>query len=127
MSAPDARTAAVPAILPLFPLRSVLFPGGKLMLKVFEARYLDLVALIDAWPPAILQMLKQPTPASSLTWTVEFPAVDDLQLAAESNPWWQYRAITESAQNGYAHISAHIWGQGGRLVAISRQTATVFA
>jgi Lon protease-like protein len=30
--------------LPLFPLRSVLFPGGLLALKVFEARYLDLVS-----------------------------------------------------------------------------------
>jgi Lon protease-like protein len=30
--------------LPLFPLRSVLFPGGRLSLKVFEARYLDLVS-----------------------------------------------------------------------------------
>jgi uncharacterized protein len=31
------------AALPLFPLRAVLFPGGQLGLKVFEARYLDLV------------------------------------------------------------------------------------
>jgi len=30
--------------LPLFPLQSVLFPGGQLSLKVFEARYLDLVS-----------------------------------------------------------------------------------
>ncbi len=30
--------------LPLFPLQSVLFPGGLLMLKIFEARYLDLIA-----------------------------------------------------------------------------------
>jgi len=30
--------------LPLFPLQAVLFPGGLLNLKVFEARYLDLVA-----------------------------------------------------------------------------------
>lgn len=29
--------------LPLFPLQSVLFPGGLLSLRVFEARYLDLV------------------------------------------------------------------------------------
>ena len=29
--------------LPLFPLRSVLFPGASLPLKVFEARYLDLI------------------------------------------------------------------------------------
>jgi len=31
------------AALPLFPLRSVLFPGATLHLKIFEARYLDLV------------------------------------------------------------------------------------
>jgi Lon protease-like protein len=31
------------AALPLFPLQSVLFPGGLLVLKVFEARYLDLM------------------------------------------------------------------------------------
>lgn len=31
------------AALPLFPLQAVLFPGGLLALKVFEARYLDLV------------------------------------------------------------------------------------
>ena len=29
--------------LPLLPLQSVLFPGGLLVLKVFEARYLDLM------------------------------------------------------------------------------------
>ena len=29
--------------LALFPLRTVLFPGGLLMLKVFEARYLDMI------------------------------------------------------------------------------------
>ncbi len=33
-----------PAELALFPLNSVLFPGGLLRLKVFEARYLDLVS-----------------------------------------------------------------------------------
>jgi Lon protease-like protein len=42
---PGADDAPGPiADLPLFPLRSVLFPGGLLALKVFEARYLDLVA-----------------------------------------------------------------------------------
>ncbi len=30
--------------LPLFPLQAVLFPGGLLRLKVFEARYLDLIS-----------------------------------------------------------------------------------
>lgn len=36
-------TSAELRSLPLFPLRTVLFPDGLLSLKVFEARYLDLV------------------------------------------------------------------------------------
>src|SRR5436853_6839289 len=32
-----------PATLPLFPLKTVLFPGGPLPLRIFEARYLDMV------------------------------------------------------------------------------------
>jgi Lon protease-like protein len=32
------------ATLPLFPLQTVLFPGGRLALKVFEARYMDMVS-----------------------------------------------------------------------------------
>jgi uncharacterized protein len=34
----------VPIELPLFPLKTVLFPGGALSLRVFEPRYLDMVA-----------------------------------------------------------------------------------
>jgi len=30
--------------IPLFPLHTVLFPGGSLRLKVFEARYMDMVS-----------------------------------------------------------------------------------
>lgn len=37
---PDNSTTDVP----LFPLQAVLFPGGLLSLKVFEARYLDLMS-----------------------------------------------------------------------------------
>jgi uncharacterized protein len=32
--------------LPLFPLSTVLFPGGPLNLRIFEARYLDMVASV---------------------------------------------------------------------------------
>jgi uncharacterized protein len=42
MSAEPAGPAAIE--LSLFPLGSVLFPGGLLGLKVFEARYLDLIS-----------------------------------------------------------------------------------
>ena len=32
-----------PNQLPLFPLGTVLFPGGRLSLRIFEPRYLDLI------------------------------------------------------------------------------------
>jgi len=37
-AAPESATA-----VPLFPLHTVLFPGGPLPLRIFEARYLDMV------------------------------------------------------------------------------------
>lgn len=43
----DASSSTPPATrlqLPLFPLRSVLFPGGLLPLQIFEMRYLDMIA-----------------------------------------------------------------------------------
>jgi hypothetical protein len=36
-------TTTALATLPLFPLNTVLFPGGRLPLRVFEARYMDMV------------------------------------------------------------------------------------
>ncbi|MEC9300381.1 MAG: LON peptidase substrate-binding domain-containing protein, partial [Pseudomonadota bacterium] len=30
--------------IPLFPLRVVMFPGGRLDLQIFERRYIDLVS-----------------------------------------------------------------------------------
>ena len=32
------------AVLPLFPLNTVLFPGGPLKLRIFEPRYLDMIS-----------------------------------------------------------------------------------
>jgi uncharacterized protein len=37
------RERAVTADLPLFPLNTVLFPGGLLPLRIFETRYVDMV------------------------------------------------------------------------------------
>lgn len=53
MGAPDPREA-----LPLFPLQTVLFPGGLLSLKVFEARYLDLMGrcLREAQPFGVVAL-----------------------------------------------------------------------
>ena len=39
-----ASPDAAPREIALFPLRNVLFPGGLLQLRIFEARYLDLMS-----------------------------------------------------------------------------------
>ena len=82
-----------------------------------------LLALVDAWPPAVLSHLSRPASGSSLTWTIEFmqPAP-----ALHSLDWCQYRALIEHAQDGYGHIAASLWAPSGELLAISRQTVVVF-
>ncbi|MFY9511252.1 MAG: LON peptidase substrate-binding domain-containing protein [Rubrivivax sp.] len=64
------------AALPLFPLRSVLFPGTVLHLKVFEARYLDLVSsCLRSGTPFGVVCLKQGGEVARSGQTVELEEV----------------------------------------------------
>ena len=82
-----------------------------------------LICLIDAWPPTVLQMLRWPAPASTMSWNVEF-----IHPHGELNPqdWFAYQATTRQAADGYAHTEANIWDAQGELIAISRQAVAVF-
>jgi acyl-CoA thioesterase len=91
-----------------------------------EARPLSeahILALVDTWPPALLPYLSKPTPASSLTWTIEFIQP---QPALTTLDWCTYHVVIEHARDGYGHTAATLWTPAGELVAISRQTVTVF-
>lgn len=82
-----------------------------------------LILLIDAWPPAVLQMLRWPAPASSMSWHMDF--VDtDLMIAPDD--WLAYQVDTRQASNGYAQVEANVWDQKQNLLVLSRQTVTVF-
>ncbi|WP_299078480.1 thioesterase family protein [uncultured Paraglaciecola sp.] len=83
-----------------------------------------LVALIDIWPPTVLQMLKVPAMASTMSWNLEFIHPHQ-KIAGED--WFAYQAQTRQAVDGYAHTEANIWDKHGELVAISRQVVAVFA
>ncbi len=82
-----------------------------------------LLALVDAWPPAVLPHLSAPAPGSTLTWTIEF-----VQPMSELSTldWCLYRAQIEHARDGYGHVAAALWSPAGELLAISRQTVAVF-
>lgn len=41
--------------------------------------------------------------------------------------WCQYCAQIDYARDGYGHVAAALWNGAGDLLAISRQTVTVFA
>ena len=84
-----------------------------------EAHY---VTLLDAWPPAILPLIKKPAPASSMTWFAQF--VQPLPLF--QNNWMLYRAEIAHAANGYGQTQAHIWNASGELLMVSSQTVAVF-
>lgn len=83
-----------------------------------------LVAIIDMWPPAVIQMLRWPAPASTMTWNLEFIHPHN---TFKNDEWFAYQATTRQASSGYAHTEANVWDESGALVAISRQSIAVFA
>lgn len=95
---------------------------GETQVSVIDEAHI--LALVDAWPPALLPQLSSPAPGSSLTWTIEF-----VQPVAEltTDDWCLYRAQIEYARDGYGHVAAQLWTSTGQLIAISRQTVAVFA
>lgn len=88
-----------------------------------ECSLMQLLALIDAWPPATLPWLTSPAPASTLCWTLEL-LTDHLEAAADD--WWSYLAHIDAAADGYGHIQAKVHDKNGILVALSRQTVALF-
>jgi acyl-CoA thioesterase len=81
------------------------------------------IALVDAWPPAVLQHLKKPAPASSMSWSLEMVHPRPAMAADEA---LLYRATIDQVGGGYGHTHATVWTQQGELVALSRQVVTVF-
>lgn len=85
-----------PFELPLFPLQSVLFPGGLLGLKVFEARYLDLVT----------DCLREGTPFGvvALTQGAEVRGTSKTPVAFQSVGCQAELIDVDSAQPGILHV-----------------------
>lgn len=83
----------------------------------------EFLALLDIWPAGVFPVLKTPAPGSSLSWYVTLLGEIDFQRL----DWMKYKVFTDHAENGYATEYAHIWNANDQLIAISRQTVTIFA
>lgn len=88
-----------------------------------EMTVADLMVAFDMWPPGVLPMFKTMAPASSLTWHVTY--VHPLQ--SQMQDWLKYKVVTDYASDGYSTEHAYLWDTENRLIAIARQTVTVFA
>lgn len=83
-----------------------------------------LLGLVDAWPPAVLPMLTERAPASTLTWTIDL--IHPLPPIA-GDEWLFYRAVVDHVRDGYNQAEARLWTRDGALLALSRQTVAIFA
>ena len=110
----------MPTGLPIFPLNTVLFPGGALSLRIFERRYLDLVrdcardgagfgvCLIlegrEAGEPAL------PAAVGTLARITDFCTLPDglLGISAEGGERFQV-ATTRVRDNGLVHGDVRFW------------------
>lgn len=111
-----------------FPFTGSALPelGGWMRAKESRGAFdvMDLFLLSDAWPPALLPMVKGIAPGSSMCWTLEPVYLPENKTSGD---WWQYQSKTDYAADGYGNTQARVWDDQGRLVAISRQTVVVFA
>ena len=99
--------------------------GGWMQFRKTPESFSDahIVALIDAWPPAVLPYVKQRVRTSSLSWALD---IVHPRPAMEPGDWLLYKVSIDQAGAGYGHTQAGIWTAKGELVALSRQTVTVF-
>ena len=100
--------------------------GGWIKLREDSERPVSvaaILALLDAWPPAVFSMLKKPASGSSLTWNISFVNVPE---DCSANDWWQYQADIRSSAHGYSHIDSTLWDKHGKVSVLSRQTVSVF-
>lgn len=78
-------------------------------------------ALVDVWPGSVLPVLTAPAPASTVRWSLQFPAPFDMS----GDEWFWYESDTVTAQGGYSTMTARLW-HGDRLISWSEQLLTVF-
>jgi len=76
-----------------------------------------IVALLDAWPPAVYPLLDAPAQARTLSWTIHF--TDDQSW--ENGEWLYFRSHATAARDGLAHTTGTLQHANGALLANMKQ------
>jgi hypothetical protein len=81
-----------------------------------------LVALSDAWPPAVLPTFDRPRPVATVDWTTNlYP----LPHGLPDDAWWRYESTASWADDGYVVQHARMWAPDGAPVLEGRQLLAV--
>ena len=99
--------------------------SGWMRFNDYPAVFSDsaILALVDAWPPAMMPMLKEHAPTSTVTWNVEFMQPRTPLSAAD---FLYYHCDVAQADRGYAHTEGKIYHPNGQLLALSRQLVAIY-
>lgn len=84
----------------------------------------ELLLVGDALPPAVLPVMVQWGPVSSMTWQVNFLSTP---AAADNSGWWLLRSHADEAANGTSSQHMLLWDNAGYARASATQTVAVFA
>ncbi|MBV9953602.1 MAG: thioesterase family protein [Acidimicrobiia bacterium] len=101
--------------------------GGWIRLR--EPRPYDaalVVALTDAWYPAIFTRVQEPMGVPTIDLTVHIRSVDALRLMRPED-WMAVRFRTTVASEGFLEEDGELWTPDGTLVAHSRQLGLILA
>lgn len=82
-----------------------------------------LLALADMPPPAVMPMMKEFAPISSMTWALNFLT----EKPQTKDGWWLLQSRAENAAEGYSSQDMLVWNLGGDAVIAGRQSVAVFA
>jgi acyl-CoA thioesterase len=82
----------------------------------------ELLAVGDALPPAVMPLFKTRAPVSSMTWLVNLltPA------PVTRDGWYLLRSTANYAENGCTSQSMHIWNADGVPIATGMQSIALF-
>lgn len=82
----------------------------------------ELIAIGDGLPPAVMPLFKTPAPISTMTWLVNLltptPRTED--------GWWLLRATANYAENGCSSQSMGVWNVDGEPIATAMQSVALF-
>jgi Lon protease-like protein len=100
------KTFATACWIPLFPLGTALFPGGFIALKIFEARYLDMMkrCLRDNTPFGVISILDDKAIESDAKASANFSSIGTLAQLEEFDPIQPALYMTKSYGTQRFHL-----------------------